>query len=421
MTTRSERVTLAALLALALGVSRRAAQVEVQPRPADRRVDVLVDGKPFTSYAWPERVSKPILYPIRTARGTIVTRGFPLDTRPGERVDHTHQAGYWFTYGDVDGVDFWGNSEAIPPDRAREDGCHPPARGRGLAKSGAGRGDLEVRADWVMPGGALALEETTRFSFRADALTRTIDRVTTLAAKGKVTFRDTKEGMLGIRVARVLEQPADKPEVFSDATGKPTAVPVLDNTGVTGLYTSSEGLKGDAVWGTRARWMALSGRVGRRGRRPAAARPPEEPRLPHLLARPWLRPLRREPVRPEGLLERQGTGASVLDRGRPAVRLPPPPGDPAGTVLGGEGRGGLEGVRGGVREVGPRPWPSRPASSAAATSPTRTPAPRARRASGSPPSSAAIPRRPRPWPPASGGVRSRATRTSSPTARWTSW
>ena len=87
----------------------------MQPRPADRRVDVLVDGKPFTSYAWPERVSKPILYPIRTARGTIVTRGFPLDTRPGERVDHTHQAGYWFTYGDVDGVDFWGNSEAIPP------------------------------------------------------------------------------------------------------------------------------------------------------------------------------------------------------------------------------------------------------------------------------------------------------------------
>jgi len=108
----------------------------------------------------------------------------------------------------------------------------------------------------------VALEEDTRFSFRADALTRTIDRVTTLSSKGKVTFRDTKEGMLGIRVARGLEQPADKPEVFSDATGKPTAVPVLDNAGVNGVYTSSEGLKGDAVWGTRARWMALSGHVG---------------------------------------------------------------------------------------------------------------------------------------------------------------
>jgi hypothetical protein len=252
---------LATLLTLVLGVCGEGAQVEVLAHPADRRVDVTVDGKPFTSYAWPERVTKPILYPIRTARGTIVTRGFPLDTRPGERVDHTHQVGYWFTYGDVDGVDFWGNSEAIPPEERAKMGV---IRQREVvaSKSGAGHGELEVRADWVMPGGAVALEETTRFSFRADALSRTIDRITTLSSKGKVTFRDTKEGMLGIRVARSLEQPADKPEVFSDATGKPTAVPVLDNTGVTGLYTSSEGLKGDAVWGKRARWMALSGHVG---------------------------------------------------------------------------------------------------------------------------------------------------------------
>jgi hypothetical protein len=190
-----------------------------------------------------------------------VTRGFPLDPRPGERVDHPHQVGYWLNFGDVDGVDFWGNSEAIP---AAERARMGTVRHREVvsARGGSGRGDLEVRADWVVPGGAAVLEETTRFSFRADAGARMIDRVTTLAARDKVTFRDTKEGMLGLRVARALEQPADKPEVFTDASGKPTAVPVLDNAGVTGLYTSSEGLTGDAVWGTRARWMALSGRVG---------------------------------------------------------------------------------------------------------------------------------------------------------------
>ncbi len=266
MTTGDRSLALASLGVLALGLattgrSADGPRVEVRSLVTDRRVDVTVDGQPFTSYVWPERVSKPILNPIRTARGTIVTRGFPLDPRPGERVDHVHQAGYWFTYGDVDGVDFWGNSEAIPPAERAKMGV---IRHREVvaASGGAGRGDLEIRADWLMPGGALALEETTRFSFRADTLTRMIDRVTTLAAKGKVTFRDTKEGMLGIRVARGLEQPADRPEVFTDASGKPTAVPVLDNTGVTGLYTSSEGLTGDAVWGTRARWMALSGRVG---------------------------------------------------------------------------------------------------------------------------------------------------------------
>jgi hypothetical protein len=39
-------------------------------------------------------------------------------------------------------------------------------------------------------------------------------------------------------------------------------VPVLDNKGVTGLYTSSEGKKGDEVWGTRGKWTILSGIIG---------------------------------------------------------------------------------------------------------------------------------------------------------------
>ena len=64
-----------------------------------------------------------------------------------------------------------------------------------------------------------------------------------------------------MRVARGLEQPADKPEVFTDASGKATAVPVLDNTGVTGKYISSEGKEGDAVWGTRGKWTMLGGTV----------------------------------------------------------------------------------------------------------------------------------------------------------------
>ena len=64
-----------------------------------------------------------------------------------------------------------------------------------------------------------------------------------------------------MRVTRALEQPADKAEVFTDASGKATPVPVLDNTGVTGKYISSEGKKGDAVWSTRAKWTLLGGTI----------------------------------------------------------------------------------------------------------------------------------------------------------------
>ncbi len=60
---------------------------------AARRVDVYVDGLPFTAYIWPATLMKPVLYPLRAASGAVVTRGFPLEPRPGERADHPHQAG----------------------------------------------------------------------------------------------------------------------------------------------------------------------------------------------------------------------------------------------------------------------------------------------------------------------------------------
>src|SRR5437899_3216932 len=84
--------------------------VQVVPKEAERRVDVLVDGQPFTSYIWPTSVKKPVLYPIRTDRGAVVTRGFPLEPRPREHTDHPPHVGLWLNYGDVNGVDFWGTS-----------------------------------------------------------------------------------------------------------------------------------------------------------------------------------------------------------------------------------------------------------------------------------------------------------------------
>jgi Family of unknown function (DUF6807) len=169
--------------------------------------------------------------------------------------------GFWLTYGDVNGVDFWGNSRALPPEEQAKKGriLHREIR---EARGGKDRGTLAVACDWILPDGRRVLEETTSFAFGGDERSRTIDRRTVLTADEPVIFGDTKEGLLGLRVARSLEQPSDRPEVFTDVSGRPTTVPVLDNEGVTGLYHSSEGLVGDAVWGTRARWVALAGRLG---------------------------------------------------------------------------------------------------------------------------------------------------------------
>src|SRR5260370_1494724 len=102
---------------LALGQAQ-APRVDVGAREADRRIDVTVDGKPFTSYIWPTTLKKPTLYPIRAASGIVVTRGWPLDPRPGERVDHPHHVGLWFDPRDVNGLDCWHNPDPNPAARA---------------------------------------------------------------------------------------------------------------------------------------------------------------------------------------------------------------------------------------------------------------------------------------------------------------
>ena len=236
--------------------------VRVVPNETARRVDVIIDGKPFTSYIWPDTLMKPVLYPLLTVNGTPVTRGFPLESRPGERVDHPHQVGMWFNYGDVNGVDFWNNSTARTAEEKKHMGTILQRR-IVSTKNGKDSGELSVAADWVMPDGKTVLRENTRFVFRSGNNQRSIDRLTTLTALDqRVVFRDSKEGMLGIRVRRELEQPSTESLVFTDDQGRPTSVPKMDNTGVTGLYRSSEGPTGDDVWGTRGRWTILTGKVG---------------------------------------------------------------------------------------------------------------------------------------------------------------
>jgi len=253
-----------ALLASFVSAGARSSdRISLAVNEQERRVDISIDGQPFTSYIWPTKLAKPVLFPLRTAKGTIVTRGYPLEPRPGEHVDHPHHAGMWLNYESVNGIDFWNNSEAIKPQDAPKMGSIQQ-RSVLSAKGGTEAGELEVEADWVTYDNRVLLKEHTRYVFRGGPSFRSVDRITTLQAQDeKVVFADAKDGMLGLRVVRALEMPSDKPDVFTDASGRATTVAKLDNAGVNGAYLTSEGKKGDAAWGTRGRWCNLSGNVGK--------------------------------------------------------------------------------------------------------------------------------------------------------------
>jgi hypothetical protein len=226
---------------------------------SSNRVDIIIGGKLFTSYRYPANIEKPFLYPVIAPNGSVVNRGFPIEPRKGERVDHPHHIGIWFNHGNVNGLDFWNNSSAIPAEKKDEYG-HIVLQKIVKAESGK-KGILEVAANWDNNKGDTLLKENTTYVFSGSDDLRIIDHITTLTAvNGPVTINDSKEGMFAIRVDRAFEMPSDEPLVFTDDKGNPTTVSVVDNTGVTGMYTSSQGLKGDAVWGTRNEWVLLTGK-----------------------------------------------------------------------------------------------------------------------------------------------------------------
>lgn len=223
-----------------------------------KKIQINLNGKPFTNYIYDGQTPKPILYPILTQSGKTVTRGFPYEPRPGERVDHPHHAGLWFNYGDVNGLDFWNNSYVIPDAEKEKYGSIVHEE---ILEMNETKGVLVIKAFWQNNAKENLLEETTQFAFNEVGSTRVIDRTTTLKATKDVAFNDNKEGMIGIRVAREMEMPTDKPAEFTDAEGNITEVKVLNNDGVMGNYTSSSGLMGNNVWGTRNEWVKLESKL----------------------------------------------------------------------------------------------------------------------------------------------------------------
>lgn len=241
------------------------ASVELIPHEQEQRVDVRIGDRLFTSYLYTDTLDilkKPVLYPLNTADGVPITRGYPLEPRPGDRVDHPHHIGHWLNYGVVNGLDFWGHSNSEYSRQNPERMGTIRHRSIDTITGGEGRGSLEVTMDWLNPNNEVLLKEDARFVFRTRPGMRVIDRTTRLTAQDDtVHFEDSKEGMIAVRVRRELEHPDDGSLTVITDAGVPSEEPVSTNEGVTGQYLSSDGVAGTDAWGKRAEWVRLSGVV----------------------------------------------------------------------------------------------------------------------------------------------------------------
>lgn len=237
-------------------------KITINENSIEQKIDVLANGKLFTSFRWTDNMTKPVFYPILTSEGTAITRGFPIEPKAGERADHPHQIGMWFTYGNVNGLDFWGNGSQGLGTKNKNGGFIKHLKIEDI-KNGAGEGSFVSVESWQDSTGTELMHEKTTFRFIADEKMRIIDRTTTFTAgETDVLMPDTKEGMFGLRVARQLELPDKGNIVLYNADGTTTRTRDTLNIGISGNYTSSEGSTGLDVWGTRARWMNLHGKIG---------------------------------------------------------------------------------------------------------------------------------------------------------------
>ncbi|MEJ6981054.1 PmoA family protein [Pedobacter sp. P351] len=238
------------------GYSQVLPAIKIVQDAASKKVDVFIGNDLFTSLLYDDSLKKAVLYPVYAPGNIAVTRGWPIAPKEGDQIDHPHQIGVWFNFGDVNGADYWNNSTKIDTN-AKAYGTIKFNKIQSV-KGGNGKGELITLSTWYNPGGKAVLEEISTYKFSVAGSCRIIDRKTQLKALQDVSFKDNKEGLFAIRVARELEYPSAKPVKVYTKEGIKS---VISNKKLSGKYVSSSGVAGEGVFGTRSKWLSLSGKI----------------------------------------------------------------------------------------------------------------------------------------------------------------
>ena len=217
--------------AKASGGSRAKGGVKIDD--IDNKLRVEINGKLFTEYNY-QNVPRPFFYPLIGPTGVPVVRHWPMkDINPDEVHDHVHHKSLWFTHGEINGHDFWGegaaNSGKIVHDKFLK------------ISSGPEMGEIVSTNKYVAKSGEVICTDTRTHKFYNTEDGQIMDfEVAIHASNGKVTMGDTKEGSMAIRLTPTMR--------LKGKVGK-------------GHIVNSEGETDGATWGKRAAWCDYYGPV----------------------------------------------------------------------------------------------------------------------------------------------------------------
>lgn len=198
----------------------------------------------------------PGFYPLLSPAGLPLTRNFPMkpfgaakensaSAARFENHDHPHHRSMWFDHGDVNGIDFW----ALKNPSGKVGRVVQRSEGSNVVQLSSLTDGVEMTSefcelitenDWIGPDDQRVLSDQREFRFQ-EHLGDTIMDVTIrlIASDGDVTFGDTKEGSLGVRVAGTMKVDAK----------------------LGGEINNAEGLKDDDTWAKVSSWVDYSGPI----------------------------------------------------------------------------------------------------------------------------------------------------------------
>jgi hypothetical protein len=225
----------------------------VQITQLTNRLRIEINGSLFTEYYFKD-VPRPYCYPLMGPGDVAMTRKWPMEEPAGEEHDHPHHRSLWFAHGDINGHDFW---------TERKDCGKTIHEGFDAVKSGKKFGLIKSHNKWVAADGTvICTDDRVLTVYNTDSSAeRLIDfEITLHASHGDVTFGDTKEGTMAVRVAETMKTKA--------------------KIGPGGHIVQSSGARDDATWGKHAEWCDYYGPVDGKTVGIAMFDHPQNPRHP---------------------------------------------------------------------------------------------------------------------------------------------